>query len=202
MEDIKHLSEKAQRDYKIVRRALDDGDQKAYAEIMQLYRDSIYFMLRKMVKNEVDAEDLAIETFGKAFKRLHQYTPQHAFSTWLFKIATNNCIDFMRKNRAQTVSLESGGTDEDGGEYSLQIPDSKLTPEEETIKIQKIKVMHEVVAGLKPRYRKIIELRYFKELSYDEISQEMDIPLGTVKAQLYRAKELLFEVLKDRKEKI
>ena len=202
MEDIKHLSEKAQRDYKIVRRALDEGDQRAYGEIMQLYRDSIYFMLRKMVKNEVDAEDLAIETFGKAFKRLHQYTPQHAFSTWLFKIATNNCIDFMRKNRAQTVSLESGGTDDEGGEYSLQIPDSKLTPEEEAIKTQKIKVMHEVVSGLKPRYRKIIELRYFKELSYDEISQEMDIPLGTVKAQLYRAKELLFEVLKDRKEKI
>ncbi len=199
---MKHLSEKAQRDYKIVRRALDEGDQRAYGEIMQLYRDSIYFMLRKMVKNEVDAEDLAIETFGKAFKRLHQYTPQHAFSTWLFKIATNNCIDFMRKNRAQTVSLESGGTDDEGGEYSLQIPDSKLTPEEEAIKTQKIKVMHEVVSGLKPRYRKIIELRYFKELSYDEISQEMDIPLGTVKAQLYRAKELLFEVLKDRKEKI
>lgn len=202
MEDISHLSEKAQRDYKIIRRALDDGDQQAYSEIMKLYKDSIYFMLRKMVKNEIDAEDLAIETFGKAFKRLHQYTPQHAFSTWLFKIATNNCIDFMRKNRASTVSLESSGTDDEGNEYGYQIPDSELTPEERAIKDQKIKLMHEVVASLKPRYRKIIELRFFKEYSYDEIADEMEIPLGTVKAQLYRAKELLFEVLKDRKERI
>lgn len=202
MEDISHLSEKGQRDYLIIRRALDKGDEQAYSEIMKLYKDSIYFMLRKMVKNEIDAEDLAIETFGKAFKRLHQYTPQHAFSTWLFKIATNNCIDFMRKNRAQTVSLESRAVDEDGNDYGFQIADSELTPEEKAIKNQKIKVMHEVVSALKPRYRRIIELRYFEEFSYDEIASEMDIPPGTVKAQLYRAKELLFEVLKDRKEKI
>lgn len=201
MEDIEHLSDKAKRDYEIISRALK-GEQQAYTEIMSLYKDSIYFMLRKMVKNEIDAEDLTIETFGKAFKRLQQYTPQHAFSTWLFKIATNNCIDFLRKNRAQTVSLESNGTDEDGNDYGFQIADTELTPEEEAIQNQKVKLMHEVVASLKPRYRKIIELRYFEEYAYDEIAEEMKIPLGTVKAQLYRAKELLFEILKNRKERI
>ncbi len=199
---IDRLSDKAKRDYKLVRRALDDKDQQAYSEIMGLYRDPLYFMLRKMVKNDVDAEDLTIEAFGKAFKRLEQYTPHHAFSTWLFKIATNNCIDFLRKNRAKTVSIEGEYTDDDGDHVRIEVKDSGLTPEEKAIKDQKIKLMREVVATLKPRYRMIIELRFFKEFSYEEISKEMDIPLGTVKAQLFRAKELLFEILKDRREKI
>src|SRR5512137_2963449 len=99
MEVISHLTEKAQRDYRLVKRAVNQGDQKAYAELMNNYRESLYYMLLKMTNNQVDADDLTIEAFGKAFKKLHQYTPDYAFSTWLFKIAANNCIDFMRKSR-------------------------------------------------------------------------------------------------------
>ena len=98
-ETVQHLSDKAVKDYKLVCRALNDGDQKAYAELMSRYKDSIYYMLLKMVNNRDDAEDLTIEAFGKAFKNIKQYTPDYAFSTWLFKIATNNCIDFIRKKR-------------------------------------------------------------------------------------------------------
>ena len=94
MELTAHLSEKGQHDFQLVQRALQSGEQKAYAELMERYREPIYFMLLKMVNNKDDAEDLTIEAFGKAFRRLDQYTPQFAFSTWLFKIATNNCIDF------------------------------------------------------------------------------------------------------------
>ena len=97
-----NLSEKAVHDYKLVCSAVGTGDQKAYAELMQRYKDSIYFMLLKMVNNRDDADDLTIEAFGKAFKNLHQYTPDYAFSTWLFKIATNNCIDFIRRKRKMT----------------------------------------------------------------------------------------------------
>src|SRR5881275_730636 len=82
-----NLSDKALIDYQLVRKAIDKGDQKAYAELMSRYKDSIYFMLLKMVNNRDDADDLTIEAFGKAFKNLHQYTPEYAFSTWLFKIA-------------------------------------------------------------------------------------------------------------------
>ncbi len=94
MEMNTNLTEKGQRDYLLIQRALRDGDQKAYADLLHYYRDSLYFMMLKMTNNPYDADDLTIEAFGKAFKKLDQYTPDYAFSTWLFKIASNNCIDF------------------------------------------------------------------------------------------------------------
>lgn len=203
MEVTSHLTEKALRDYKLVQRAIENGDQKAYADLMKNYRDSLYFMLLKMTNNPHDAEDLTIEAFGKAFKKLHQYTPDYAFSTWLFKIASNNCIDFIRKKKKYTFSIDQNfDEDETGTELAAKIPSGTLDPEEELVKKQKIKLMHEVVEKLKPHYRTLIELRYFKEFSYDEIAQELNLPLGTVKAQLFRAREFLYQILKNSKEKI
>jgi RNA polymerase sigma-70 factor (ECF subfamily) len=203
MEVTSHLTEKALRDYKLVQRAIEHGDQQAYADLMKNYRDSLYFMLLKMTNNPHDAEDLTIEAFGKAFKKLHQYTPDYAFSTWLFKIASNNCIDFIRKKKKYTFSMDQNfDDDESGTELASKIPAETLDPEEEMVKKQKIKLMHEVVEKLKPHYRTLIELRYFKEFSYDEIAQELNLPLGTVKAQLFRAREFLYQILKNSKEKI
>ena len=188
-----NLSDKAQRDYNLVKLAAR-GDQKAYAELLERYRDAIYFMLLKMVNNPSDAEDLTIEAFGKAFKKIEQYTPNYAFSTWLFKIATNNCIDFIRKKKANTVSLDYVDDEEDRAPTDIQA--STLDPEEEMIKEQKMKLMRSIVSKLKPRYRRLIELRYFKEFSYEEIAEELELPIGTVKAQLFRARELLYNILK------
>jgi RNA polymerase sigma factor (sigma-70 family) len=193
MELNPNLSEKGQQDYKLVQKAMT-GDQRSYAELLERYRDAIYFMLLKMVNNSSDAEDLTIEAFGKAFKNLQQYTPNYAFSTWLFKIATNNCIDFIRKRRANLVSIDHSD-DHEGMPVNIQ--DDKPDPEENIINEQKIKLMREVVTRLKPRYRKLIELRYFNELSYEEISEELELPIGTVKAQLFRARELLYNILKN-----
>lgn len=198
-----NLSDKAQYDYKLVRLAIDKGDQKAYAELMGRYRDSIYFMLLKMVNNRDDADDLTIEAFGKAFKRLEQYSPSYAFSTWLFKIASNNCIDFIRKKkRGITFSIDKTFENEEGGEMSMTIKSNTLNPEEKVIKKQKIQLMREVVEKLKPRYKVLVELRYFQELSYEEIAQELNLPLGTVKAQLFRARDLLFQILKSSADRI
>jgi RNA polymerase sigma factor (sigma-70 family) len=193
MEVNTNLSEKAQRDYLLVQQA-NNGDQKAYAELMGRYRDAIYYMLLKMVNNASDAEDLTIEAFGKAFKNIQQYAPNYAFSTWLFKIATNNCIDFIRKKKASHVSLDHN--DEEHEKASMDIQAPVMDPEETMINEQKIKMMRSVVDKLKPRYRKLIELRYFKELSYEEIADELELPIGTVKAQLFRARELLYNILK------
>ena len=202
MELNSSLSEKAQQDLELVEKA-KNGDQHAYAQLLGKYRDAIYFMLLKMVNNKADAEDLTIEAFGKAFKKLHQYTPDYAFSTWLFKIASNNCIDFIRKKKKYTFSMDQNfDEDETGTELANKIPSNTLDPEEELVKKQKIKLMHEVVEKLKPHYRTLIELRYFKEFSYDEIAQELNLPLGTVKAQLFRAREFLYQILKNSKEKI
>ena len=180
MEVAAHLTEKAQHDYVLVQLALDQGDQQAYAELLNKYRDSLYFMMLKMTSNATDADDLTIEAFGKAFKNLKQYTPEFAFSTWLFKIAANNCIDFLRKNKR--IQFADNFFDDDG-EYQdapSNIPSDGLDPEEKIIEKQKIQLMHDVVEKLKPHYRQLIELRYFKEWSYEEIATELDLPLGTV----------------------
>ncbi|MGM0408425.1 MAG: sigma-70 family RNA polymerase sigma factor, partial [Bacteroidota bacterium] len=119
MEINPNLSEKAKHDYKLVRLAVK-GDEKAYAELLGRYKDAIYYMLLKMVNNKSDAEDLTIEAFGKAFKNLAQYTPNYAFSTWLFKIATNNCIDFIRKKKANLISLDHTSDDQESMSAPLQ----------------------------------------------------------------------------------
>lgn len=196
------LSSKAEYDLKLVQMAVEQSDQKAYAELMERYRDSVYFMLLKMVNNKDDADDLTIEAFGKAFNKLHQYTPNYAFSTWLFKIATNNCIDFIRRRKMQVYSLDKPLEANDGGEMAMDVKSQGLDPEEWLIKKQKVVLLRGVVEKLKPRYRNLVELRYYKELSYEEIAEELDLPLGTVKAQLFRAREFLYNLLKNTGEKM
>jgi RNA polymerase sigma factor (sigma-70 family) len=185
------LSEKARSDLMLVEMARE-GNEKAFAGLMNRYRDSIYFLLLKMVNNSSDAEDLTIEAFGKAFHNLESFTPEFAFSTWLFKIATNNCIDFIRKKQTSPAAIDQLDDDLDNLTVNLQsdLPD----PEETLINDQKIKVLRDIVNQLKPRYRQLIELRYFKEYSYEEIASELNLPIGTVKAQLYRAKNLLYNI--------
>tara|TARA_R110001592_G_scaffold363037_1_gene679486 strand:- start:3253 stop:3858 length:606 start_codon:yes stop_codon:yes gene_type:complete len=200
MELNSNLSPKAQIDFDLVVRARDSQDERAYAELMTKYRDSIYYMMLKMVKNNDDADDLTIEAFGKAFNRLHQYTPNYAFSTWLFRIATNNCIDFIRKKKMVTFSIDKEFGNEEGG-MTYEIRDERLDPEERFIRKQKIRIMREIVEHLKPRYKSLIVLRYFRELSYDEIAQETELPIGTVKAQLFRAREQLYNLMQHKKGK-
>ena len=202
MELSSNLSEKAQIDFVLVCRARDEKDEKAYAELMGKYKDSIYFMMLKMVRNADDADDLTIEAFGKAFNRLHQYVPQYAFSTWLFRIATNNGIDFIRKKKMVTLSIDKTRDDGGGGSIGFQIKSESLNPEERYVRKQRIRIMREIVDQLKPRYRELVVLRYFRELSYDEIATETELPLGTVKAQLFRAREQLYKLMQNKKDKI
>ena len=197
-----NLTEKGKRDLKLINRALEDGDSKAYNELMKLYRDPLYFMLYEKVGDQELAKDLTIESLGKAFKKLHLYTPNYAFSTWLFKIATNNCIDFIRKKKKNVLSIDNRFENEDGDSLMIELKSSGRDPEQEAMREQKIKLMREVVTKLKPRYQKLVELRYFKELSYEEISNELDLPLGTVKAQLFRAREFLYNIMKNTRESI
>ena len=194
--ETQHLSEKAQKDYELVVKATKNNDQQAFSDLMDRYKDSIYFMLLKMVNNKDDAEDLTIEAFGKAFNSLKQYTPNYAFSTWLFKIASNNCIDFLRKKKKKIMSIDNGIENKDGDEIAIELKSDARTPEQETIRDQKIEVMRTYVKKLKPRYETLVEMRYFKEMSYEEISTELGLPLGTVKAQLFRAREFLYNLMK------
>jgi RNA polymerase sigma-70 factor (ECF subfamily) len=201
------FSDKAKKDFELVELA-QKGDQSAYTQLMSRYKDAIYYMILKMINNTSDAEDLTIEAFGKAFRNIENYSPQFAFSTWLFKIASNNCIDYMRKKKTKQVSIHGTASDQqeqgDGinEETSLSFQSDLPDPEEAMIKEQKQKLMRELVKQLKPRYRQLIELRYFKEFSYDEISQELELPIGTVKAQLFRARELLQGIVSKQQNKM
>ena len=162
---------------------------------MERYRSSIYHMMLKMVNNREDADDLTLEAFGKAFNKLSTYAPKYAFSTWLFKIATNNCIDHIRKKRLHLLSIDETVEKDGTQSFSTNLKSNTLDPEEKFIKRQRVKLMRKVMSKLTIKYRLMIELRYFEELSYDEIARELDIPLGTVKAQLFRAKEILYNLL-------
>jgi len=146
-----------------------------------------------MVNNPSDAEDLTIEAFGKAFLRLSQYTPTHAFSTWLFRIATNNCIDFMRKKSQSPLAFNQDNEDEN--DYARNVASETPDPEETLIDQEVVMQINDVMKYLKPRYRRIIELRYFNDKSYEEISDELGLPIGTVKARLFRAKTLLHSMI-------
>jgi RNA polymerase sigma factor (sigma-70 family) len=196
MEVNANFSDNAKNDFKLVGRARE-GDQKAYADLMHRYKDSIYFMALKMVNNKEDAMDLTVETFAKAFEKLDKYQPEYAFSTWLFRVATNNCIDFIRKKKLNTTSI-NGMVDEDGDDRPLQIKSDTLNPEEVSMKREQTQLLKLLIDSLPPRYRNLIVLRYFDELSYEEISEQLDLPLGTVKAQLFRARYLLSNIVNAR----
>ena len=152
-------------------------------------------MLLEKISDKELAQELTIEALGKAFNKLHLYTPNFAFSTWLFTIARNNAIDFLRKKKLPTFSIDQTKKGEDGSEISFDIKDDGLDPENFLLKKQRLQIVRQIVSSLEPKYRRLVRLRYFKEYSYQEIADELKMPVGTVKAQLFRSREQLFALL-------
>ena len=172
------------------------GCQVAFAQLLARYRPAIFQLMLQRVKNTEDARDLTMEAFEKAFSKLHFYTPTHAFSTWLFKIAMNNLIDFTRKRQPSIVHFSATGETTGFATDWLQNYRSEMpTPEEALMQEQRIALVQQLLDRLDERYRRMIELRYYEDLSYEEIAQQLDIPIGTVKARLFRAKESLYVLL-------
>src|SRR5210317_2665271 len=202
MEVDKNFSDKALEDFKLIDQATIEHDEQAFAELMKRYKKPVYHMILKMVRNVDDAEDLTIEAFAKAFKNLSRFKKDYTFSTWLFRIATNNAIDFIRKKKLETMSLDSSYKDDSGEAVKIDVEDNELNPMEETIKSQKIELIRIFVDKLPPKYQRLVKLRYFNELSYEEIAKELEAPLGTVKAQLHRARELLYDIVKGKERHI
>ena len=189
-------TEKAKRDYVLLRNALDHNDQQAYAELMRLYRDSIYYMLMRMVKNKDDAEDLTLMTFGKAFRYLDKYTPLYSFSTWLYRIALNNSIDFLRvKNNMPQYFEEDLYTTSTTSIIDQSEDNFQRTPEDEVIDKQRLQLLRAAVSELPDRYRKVIELRYYEDLAYEEIAERLGLTLSNVKIQILRAKQMLSQLM-------
>jgi len=197
--DESRFSSKALEDFQLIDRAVA-GDEAAYAKLLQRYKRPVYHMILKMVRNIDDAEDLTIESFAKAFRSLHRFKKDYTFSTWLFRIATNNTIDQIRKKKLNTLSIDYSFTDEDGNSVSIDVEDENNNPQEETIKAQKAELLLVFVDKLPAKYQQLVRLRYYDELSYEEIAERIQAPLGTVKAQLHRARELMYEMVRNKRD--
>jgi RNA polymerase sigma factor (sigma-70 family) len=196
------FSNKALEDFNLIDKAVNEKDQQAFAALMKRYKKAVYFMILKMIRDADDAEDLTMEAFAKAFKNLHKFKKDYTFSTWLFRIATNNTIDFIRKKKLKTMSLNTTMSDDSGNAVNIDVEDDDNNPQDEFIRSQRIEMVRFFVDKLPAKYRKLVQLRYFDELSYEEIAKELEKPLGTVKAQLHRSRELLYEIAQGKKNHI
>lgn len=176
------------------------GDQAAYTRLRNKYWRSLHAMLSRMIRDQHDADDLTQEAFIKAFNSLGSFNPEYAFSTWLYKIASNNCIDYLRKRRLKTISMDAPVQTNDGEmqmEYAdpnAELPDAPITSAERTA------ILQEAIKNLPEKYRIVIEMRHTYELEYADIAEKLDLPLGTVKAHLFRARALLLKRLKGKME--
>ena len=198
MEASTAKNERTQLDYKLVCDARDNGSHKAYADLMASYREPLYLLLLRMTRNTTTAADLTIETFSKAFLQLHRYAPTGTFSSWLFSIGVNTYIDHLRKRKVDTVSLSDIQRTSDNDFIEYQIPSNQPNPEETLIRRQRDEALKQVVMQLKEPYRQMIEMRYYDDLSYEEIAERMHIPMGTVKVRLMSAKALLAAIVKEK----
>lgn len=184
-----------QRDYQLVCDARDHGSRKAYADLMALYREPLRLLLLRMTHNTTAADDLMMETFGKAFMQLHRYAPTSSFSAWLYSIGVHTYIDHLRRNHMVTMPLSSLEETSDGEYVEYPVPSGQPDPEESLIRMQRDQALKQIVEQLREPYRKMVRMRYYEELSYEEIAQRLGIPLGTVKVRLSRAKELLQAII-------
>ncbi|UOQ69771.1 RNA polymerase sigma factor [Hymenobacter volaticus] len=189
------LSRRAYQDLALIQAALA-GQAKAYEDLLARYRKPVHYLVLRMVKNAADAEDLTQETFAKAFRHLARFTPDFAFSTWLFRIATNHTLDFFRRKKLPTYSLQASVASGDGDPLFLEVADRSPDPQQVLIRAQRKELIQQLVDRLPARYARVVRLRYFDELQYEEIAVLLALPLGTVKAQLFRARELLLDLVK------
>ena len=171
------------------------GDAKAYEGLLKKYKNSVYNLVFRMVRDKHEAEDLTQEAFIKAFNSLVSFNEEYAFSTWLYKIATNNCIDFFRKRKLQTYSLDKPIQYKDS-ELQHEIRDPELNPEKTILAREKSKIIQQAIESLPEKYHTAIVLRHREEKSYEEIAEILNLPLGTVKARIFRAREMLNKLLK------
>lgn len=190
-------SESSMEDDKLVAAAVE-GDENAYAQLVDKYQRALFFHISKMVKDRNQIEDLVQEAFMKAFGNLKSYNTDYAFSTWLYRIATNHTIDYLRKRKLQTLSIDEPQKTKDG-DLEMQLPDESFVTDREIIRKQRKNIINNAIDNLPDKYREVIRMRHMEEKSYQEIAEVLALPLGTVKAHIFRAREMLYKALKDKR---
>ncbi|MEP0545750.1 MAG: sigma-70 family RNA polymerase sigma factor [Rhodothermales bacterium] len=193
-------SASSEQDRTLVSEALEGG-QEAYQQLMQKYQEPIRRHVHRMVRDKGMVDDLVQESFIKAFTSLSSYSSDYAFSTWLYKIATNHTIDYLRKRKLSTFSIDQPAPGSDDSR-TYEVPDTTYRPDRHVMEDQRRELIQLAIDALPPKYHRVIVMRHQQDLSYDEIAVELDLPLGTVKAHIFRARALLYKYLRDQREHI
>jgi RNA polymerase sigma-70 factor, ECF subfamily len=190
----------SEQDRSLVVRALEN-DQVAYVELMDKYRNALTRHIQRMVRQQGEVDDLVQECFIKAFSALKSYSADYAFSTWLYKIATNHTIDFLRKKKLSTMSIDRPIQTRDG-EVEYELPDTSYRPDKHIVEDERRHLIQEAINQLPEKYNRVIVMRHQQEKSYEEIAKELGLPLGTVKAHIFRARALLYKYLRDKRQNL
>ena len=188
--------ESRKEDAKLIHDALS-GNQAAYKRLLKKYHDQIFYLVSRIVHNKEQVEDLTQEAFVKAFASLKNFNEEYAFSTWLYKIATNSSIDYIRKKKLDTFSIDKPIAMGES-EYSFELPDTTYQPDKRIIQHQRSTLIEEAINKLPEKYKRVIILRHTEERDYAEIAKMLKLPIGTVKAHIFRARELLNKYLRDK----
>ena len=191
-------SESSEQDRILVEKALA-GDEVAFRILMQKYGKALHHHIYRMVRSKGEVEDLVQESFIKAFSALSSYSSDYAFSTWLYKIATNHTIDYLRKKKLSTFSIDKPIQTKDGN-LEYEVPDVTYRPDRHVVADQRRELIQDAIDSLPEKYHRVIVLRHQQEKSYEEIAAELDLPLGTVKAHIFRARRLLYKYLRDKRD--
>ncbi len=191
-------SASSERDRELVEQALA-GNESAYQELLEKYRLALQRHVSRMVRDKAEVDDLVQECFIKAFTALNSYSSDYAFSTWLYKIATNHTIDYLRKKKLPTMSIDRPISAKDG-DIEYELPDTTYRPDKHIVDDQRKQLLRDAIDALPPKYHRVIVMRHQQEKSYEEIARELDLPLGTVKAHIFRARALLYKYLRDKRD--
>lgn len=184
-----------QDDMELIQRAVS-GEQSAFKMLEKKYRGAITSLIRRMMHSHPnDVDDLVQETFIKAFQALANFNNEYAFSTWLYKIASNHCIDFLRKKRLKAFSIDQPIETKEGT-VEYEIYDNSTAPDLELHNRERTKIIIDAINDLPEKYKIVIKMRHEEDLDYQEIADKLDIPLGTVKAHLFRARAILYKKLR------
>ncbi|WP_256761610.1 RNA polymerase sigma factor SigW [Cohnella sp. WQ 127256] len=173
------------------------GDQRAFAEIVDMYKDKLYHLAYRMTGNRQEAEDVVQETFLRVYKNLDRYDENQKFSTWIYRIATNLCIDRLRKRKA-VYSLDAESSEHEGLDGYAMLPSDDRTPESELLLSETQKLIRGAIATLPVKYKSVMILRYLQDMSLQEISDVLGMPVTTVKTRVHRGREFMRKKLENK----
>ncbi len=181
-------------DSDLIHRALR-GERTAFKRLMKKYHDQIHNLIARIIRDKQQVEDLTQEVFVKAFGSLKHFNEEYAFSTWLYKIATNSSIDYIRKRKLETFSIDKPIALEES-DFTFELPDTTYQPDKNLIQRQRTNLIEEAINNLPEKYKRVIILRHTEDRDYAEIAKMLKLPIGTVKAHIFRARELLNKYLR------